>query len=620
MTFLLIFFVLILFYSNYLQTDGVNNDQPDATQFSIWHEKGKGEQAQLAAEFGPVVLKGFEDFFNKDFPLPKLDMGAVPDFDAGAMENWGLILYRATRFLYDENESALADKYEVTRIISHEISHQWFGNLVTMKYWDDLWLNEGFASYMEHVGADFYDDAVFQSLDRVITDETQLVMQDDGYTNSKAISSPIQNPEYEVTFSSVIYSKGASLVKMMVSFLGEENFFDGIRLYLDEYEFNNAGRQDLFSVLDRVAEERNLLPDDLTMAQIMQKWTEDPGYPVLTVTDRTTSGGILGRTTSLRLQQNRFLFSSSDSSSYWNLPISFCDVDAASPDDCKLVFMRSSSLNFNLLADYSDTPYILNFGQSGYFRVNYDRKNWDDLVALMKTQGNTLDRQIRSQLYDDAFNLAHGGLLDYEVPLELAKALKQEKDFIPLSSFSRALSYLDDMLRADDKLVYPLLKEFVRDLLRDNYDELGFDSTDDYITSERQNLVLRWMCLYGETDCIVKARASFHDWLTAADPDIVNPIDINLRQTIYEVAVREGGEEEFNFLLERLPFVKVDGETLNILRGLGATLDPDLIRGLLDLTLDDESPIRQQGIKTYISTYQIFYMSNIKQYFYDYFF
>lgn len=580
-------YLVVLLIADFETTEAATNSDPDYVDFAIWHQPSKSGQADLAADAGPTLLKAYEDLFLVDFPLPKMDMAAIPDFDAGAMENWGLITYRESLLLYDPEKSSIEDYESVIRVVAHELAHQWFGDLVTMEWWDDLWLNEGFATAVEHMGADIYDPTL-QADDRAVIEELQNVFEDDALISGAALTQAVNNPEYEVFAGGFEYTKGCSVVRMAKAFLTTEVFNEGITNYLNAFALDNANRGDLWTSLNDVAVSAGVLDGSLDVATILGPFTDMPGYPVVTV----VSTGPRSAT----LSQKRFFLNpdtEDDVNPMWIIPITVYHPNDGSDD--KAVFMENFVQTFTV----GTSPYIINYRQDGYYRVNYDLDNWVALQELMATNPGSIDKLNRAQIYDDSFNLARAQQLDYSVPLELSKALSSEDEYIPMYSALKAIGFLDNMLRQDEG-VYPLLQTYVKNLLVGTYNDLGFDAQPDdtYPTVMKRNLVVEWMCLYRYESCVAAAQSSFAAWMNETDPDAANPVNVNQRELIYEIAVREAeGREEFDFLLARLPNVVALGETSNILYGLGQTEDVALIEELLDLTVTAGSPIRSSDAR-----------------------
>ncbi|KAK7072474.1 hypothetical protein SK128_018345, partial [Halocaridina rubra] len=210
----------------------LNSTQNDHVLFRVWARSSAINQTDYAVEKGPQALTYYEGYFGVLFPLPKQDMIAILDFSAGAMENWGLITYRETAILFDPIVGSASNKQRVMLVIAHELAHQWFGNLVTMKWWTDLWLNEGFANFMQNNGID-YCEPTWKIMEQLVVDDVQYVFSLDALESSHPISVPVNNPE-EIgqIFDSISYSKGSAIIRMMNNFLVEATFIKGINAYL----------------------------------------------------------------------------------------------------------------------------------------------------------------------------------------------------------------------------------------------------------------------------------------------------------------------------------------------------------------------------------------------------
>ena len=206
----------------------------NGVEFRIWARKDALDQIAYAKDIGPKILKHFEEYFNISYPLPKQDMIAIPDFGAGAMENWGLITYRETALLYKEGVSAASNKQRIATVVSHELAHQWFGNLVTPSWWTDLWLNEGFASYVEYLGVEAVQPEL-KLLEQFVIQDLQDVFSIDALASSHPISIPVKHPdEINEIFDRISYAKGASIIRMMDKFLTEKTFRGGLTNYLND--------------------------------------------------------------------------------------------------------------------------------------------------------------------------------------------------------------------------------------------------------------------------------------------------------------------------------------------------------------------------------------------------
>eukprot|EP00808_Paulinella_micropora_P009430 g1062.t1 len=265
--------------TSYISTDNT------VKKVRVWAPSGKQQWGEMAVQTGAKMMQHYEKYFDIPFPLPKQDMVAVPDFSMGAMENWGLVIYREECLLYQEAEQGARDKQRVAIVVAHELAHQWFGNLVTMEWWDGLWLNEGFASYMEYEGTahvfpewdmrtQFFDQTMAGALAFDGTEETHAILQE--------VDHPDQINEL---FDAISYSKGASLVRMMNAFMGDQIFLSGLSNYLKKYAYGNAETEDLWSHMAAAVSSQG---KNTPVAAIMNQWATQAGFPMLTARTRAS--------------------------------------------------------------------------------------------------------------------------------------------------------------------------------------------------------------------------------------------------------------------------------------------------------------------------------------------
>lgn len=313
--------------------------------FSVWTRSDAVTSARYALEVGPKILKYLEQFFDIKYPLPKMDMIALPDFSAGAMENWGLITYRETAMLYEENVSANSNKQRVVTVVAHELAHQWFGNLVTPTWWTDLWLNEGFASYMEYLGVDAVEPA-WKSMEQFVVNELHNVFSLDALSSSHQISVEVHNPEeINEIFDKISYGKGAAIIRMMDHFLTAEVFKGGLTNYLNEKKYQSADQDDLWRFLTAEARNKGAFDDSLAVKDIMDTWTLQTGFPVVSLTRDYDSN-------KLEFSQERFIFiepsinstgiGTGEEKPLWWIPITFTTLGESNFNNTKpSIWMRA---------------------------------------------------------------------------------------------------------------------------------------------------------------------------------------------------------------------------------------------------------------------------------------
>jgi len=257
--------------------DFIEQKSKNGVQVRVYTPVGKTEQGEFALDVAVRCLDFYEEYFKIRFPLPKVDLIAIPDFDAGAMENWGLITYREIALLFDPQNSSSLAKQWIAMVVCHELAHQWFGNLVTMKWWDDLWLNEGFACFMQH----FSVSHIMPELniwEQFIPDYSN-VLSLDSLHNSHPIQVPVNHPnEIAEIFDAISYKKGASVIRMLYNFIGNENFQKGMHHYLNKFAYKNTVTDDLWNSLEEASNQ--------PIRSMMNSWVKKKGYPIINVTTR----------------------------------------------------------------------------------------------------------------------------------------------------------------------------------------------------------------------------------------------------------------------------------------------------------------------------------------------
>ncbi|NXK10781.1 AMPN Aminopeptidase, partial [Herpetotheres cachinnans] len=514
--------------------------------------EGQGDYA--LQKTGPI-LRFFEKHYNTPYPLPKSDQVGLPDFNAGAMENWGLLTYRENSLLFDKAYSSIGNKERVVTVIAHELAHQWFGNLVTLQWWNDLWLNEGFASYVEYLGADSAEPS-WCIKDLMVLNEVYTVMGTDALTTSHPLSfreDEINTPaQISEVFDSISYSKGASVLRMLSDFLTEDVFREGLQSYFHTFAYGNTVYTDLWSHLQEAVTKNNVsLPDSIS--KIMDRWTLQMGFPVVTV--NTLTGTI---------KQNHFLL---DPTSVverpsvfkytWIVPITWMTHNATG----ERYWLTKTSDTNNQFKVSSPSWLLLNLNVSGYFRVNYNKENWDQLLSQLSTNHEIIPVINRAQIIDDAFNLARAKYINVTLALSTTRFLSQETEYLPWQAALNNLRYFQLMFDRSEvfgamtkyiqKQVMPLFRHYKN--ITDNWVTIPSGLMDQY----NEINAISTACSYGITECQGLATNYFIQWQKNVTK---NPIPPNLRSSIYCSMVATGGEEAWNFIWERFKEATVVSE------------------------------------------------------------
>ena len=373
----------------------------------VYVPPGKKAQAEFALEVAPKVLTYFEEYFGLKYPLPKVDLLAIPDFSAGAMENYGLITFRETALLYDPESSSAAMKQRVAYVIAHELAHQWFGNMVTMQWWTDLWLNEGFATWVGWLAVDhlFPDWDVWSQF---LIQEVSRALNLDALRSSHPIEVPIKDaPEIDQIFDAISYCKGSAAIRMIAEYLGLDKFRAGLRIYLARHQWGNTVTQDLWTALGEAS--------GVDVPEIMDSWTKQVGYPILHFA--------MASPTELVVTQSRFLADgSADSQAQWVVPLT---LRFGQGPDQRLV-LRAKETRITVPADFKWL--LANPGRTAFYRNSYDPQLQGLLMQAMEEGALTVAVD-RLGLQSDIWASIEAGLTDMTAGLSLSLAYVAEDDY-----------------------------------------------------------------------------------------------------------------------------------------------------------------------------------------------
>ena len=563
--------------------ESVETVNDDGIQVRVFAPRGDANQGKFALDVAARTLVFFTRYFDIPYPLPKMDLVAIPDFGAGAMENWGLVTYRTVYLLFDEQNSSLMTKQRIAYVVGHELAHQWFGNLVTMEWWSDLWLNEGFATWVGWLATDH----LFPEWDiwtEFVMNDCQSGLSLDGLRSSHPIEVPVRSPsEISQIFDSISYSKGASLIRMLVAFLGETSFKTGLRQYLKKHKLGNAKTADLWDSLAEASGQ--------PVADIMNTWTQTIGYPVVKVEQDTGC--------KLHLHQSRFLSTGDvkpeEDKTIWSIPVNAATAKNGWKPYNPSELLRSRSGPLDLCPD--DSVYKLNKDQVGFFRVNYPTDHWAKLGEAIKA--SELNASDRIGIISDIFSLSVAGSVSAVQCLQLLQYFDTESDHIVWGELSSRLSEFLSVWWEEPEEQLAAIRQLVRQLYATQVKALGFDSKPnegDKVALLRP-LAIGMAGKAGDQEVLKEARSRF-DRFIAGDSSAIHP---NLRGIVYTLVVRNGGRPEFDAVFKIFREQTIADQKLAALGALGASPDPAVISAALNLTLQTE-PVRPQDAIYIFST------------------
>ncbi|XP_074522479.1 aminopeptidase N-like [Halichoeres trimaculatus] len=578
---------------------GYIGSKPEAeVLIRIWARKkaiAEGQGDYALEKTGPI-LAFFENYYNISYPLSKSDQIALPDFSAGAMENWGLITYRETALLYNPAVSSNGDKEWVATVIAHELAHMWFGNLVTTRWWNDLWLNEGFATYVSYLGANFAEPT-WNMKDLIVLNEIVGVMGVDALASSHPLSSKetdIQRPEdISQLFDSITYSKGAAVLRMLSQFITEDVFSDGLHTYLEEFQYKNTVYTDLWKHLQMAVDRANIkLPS--TIEEIMNRWILQMGFPVVTIDTKT--GSITQE--HFLLDPNSVVDRPSPYNYEWFVPLTWIKTGGAKQ---QFWLLKDTDKSPDLVLSKPTDWVVANIDMAGFYRVNYDPDNWERLLTKLSSKPTDIPVINRAQIIDDAFNLARAEIVSTTLALRMTKFLDIEVEFMPWETATRGLNYFFLMFDRTEvygpmqaylkKQVTPLFN-YYKDLTA-NWTDVPEKHTDQY----NQVNAISLACSTGVSGCQELTTGWFKEWMANPNNNTISP---NLKSTVYCSAIAAGGVEEWDFAWSMYKKATIASEADKLMYALSCTKQPWLLNRYLEYCLDPEKIRKQDATFTIV--------------------
>ena len=561
----------------YIEQEAVNN-----TRVGVWTTRGKEEQGRFALETSARMLSFFNDYFGIPYPMEKLDHIAIPDFAAGAMENWGCITYRETALLVDPANSSAGTRQRVAEVVAHEMAHMWFGDLVTMEWWDDLWLNESFASWMGTKATDWAFPE-WEMWTQFVNMDTNRALSLDGLKNSHPIEQEVKDPaEISQLFDAISYSKGASVIRMLEQFLTPEVFRQGIHQYLDANQYANARTGDLWAALEATSQQ--------PVTAIMDSWVAQTGYPVLSVATAETASG-----PELTLSQERFVYDhllgeTEPETTVWQVPVS---VSQSGADAGQSLVMNESQVRLQLPAPAgADAWFKVNPAQTGFFRVNYSAEDWQRLIPAINAL--TLPATDRLGIQNDAYALSKAGLLPVTQFLELAGAYENETDASVWSDLATNLRDIE--LLVADEPCHENYRAFARNLFTPAARRIGWDAGEGegHLDALLRTTVLSQAGGYGDSEMLAQATERFNGYLK--DASSLHP---DLRGLVFSLAAQAGDDTTYDQLWDLERQTDLQEEKIRLLLALGRFTQPELLQETLRRALTDE--VRSQDTITVIT-------------------
>jgi aminopeptidase N len=543
--------------------------QVGPTQVRVIATKGKAELGRYALEASAQILRYYNDYFGVPYPLPKLDQIAIPGGFGGAMENWGGITYYESTLLFDPKSSSAETKQNIYEVLAHEMAHMWFGDLVTMAWWDNLWLNEGFASWMgSKCTAHFnpqWEVWLARELPRDPTRRTGIAKEAAMEGDARSTTHPIQQPvateaEANSAFDDITYKKGQSFLRMLESFLGEDVFRAGIRRYIAAHKYSNTTTADLWDALSDASTK--------SVGEIAAGWTEQRGLPVVTV-KRQANGKV-------RLSQERFTVNFKNAPPLlWQIPLTYSLVGETA---ATLLMTDKTAALKNIPADRA---LKLNVNGAGNYRIEYDNPSWQLLLQALPKLGV----EDRVNLMSDAWALVQAGRAPVSLYFGLLEKLPASTDLAEREQIIGVLEFIDRLLLgrpANEKF-----QQYARSLLRPIFEMLGWEPKPDESPSAgrlRASLISALGHL-NDPEVLAGCRERFDKYI--AHPASLPP---DLRAPVLAVVGRYADEKTWNKLHELGLKTTSTEDKQNYYNALACATDRKLVKRTLTIALTDELP------------------------------
>lgn len=528
-----------------------------------WGSKAQSQSfLQYANDQAVRTLDFFESYFDTPFPLQKCDQLALPDFDAGAMENWGLITYREIALLADPDNRSLSGEQYVSMVVAHELSHQWFGNLVTMKWWDDLWLNESFASLMEHVALDALHPEWHQ-WESYVTSDVLVCSNRDIYREVQPVRVDVRHPDEIATLfdPAIVYSKGGHLLRMLMDYIGEDAFRAGLKNYFDAHAYSNTNGDDLWNALG-AASKRNI-------REFMTPWLEQSGSPLLTVTRPTED--------TLYLTQERFLLDGEDTHSLWPVPLL----------SSKALPIDTLQTRAEEVAYKQPTP-VLNASAAGHYIVEYgDEADQERINHAIATR--SISAESRMNILNDMSLLVRRGDKSAVDLLQLVRLCGEEDREAVWALINRAVGYAAHLVEGD-KEAEESLKVVQYQLAHTWHKTLGWDdhASDDPNKKHLRQTMLGLMVGAEDATTLQTAIAKFDQ---AASLD---QLPSEQRGLIIGAKVRHSPDVDIDGLLQAYQATHNPDVQMAITAGVARSRDPAVIARVIDAAIGEHGFVRPQ--------------------------
>ncbi|XP_031633026.1 aminopeptidase N-like [Contarinia nasturtii] len=560
-------------------TDGSGN----ATLQRVYTSSNKLSQTSYSLTEGVSILNAIANYLDVPFSLKKMDQVAIPNdhFGAGAMENWGLVTYRDSYLLYDENVHLSFRKFEISTIISHEFGHQWFGNLVSPHWWTYIWLNEGFATFFEYLGTGLVH-ADWDVFNYFVVNVAQRALRYDAQSTTRAMSTYAESPNgISNLFDRIAYDKSGAVLRMFWHALTENTFKKGLNYYLIENSYKAVEESNLFESLEKAAKEDKTLDSSMNVTYLFGTWSNQKGFPLLKVSRNYDDGTVF-------LEQEKYDKVEADADpSLWSIPYNFAtannpDFNTTTPYGWLIT--KNQTLTQSDNEKWSNNEWLLfNRQQTGFYRILYDQQNYDLINKQLNSDDYTKIHEInRAQYIDDLSDFVYNGRLLPKVLYDALSYLEKEKEYAPWAAAQRSISQLAEILDLSEK--FNELQEFVKKIVEPFYVSKKLEATDGegFFEKYSRKIAVNLACRFSSAQCLNETYTKLRDYL---DNEIM--LEPDVRGLIFANGIRQATLSDVNGLFSL--FWRTDSEDVRkeMITSFGNIQDVTIIETLLNDTIAD---------------------------------
>ncbi|WP_162012332.1 M1 family metallopeptidase [Streptococcus sp. S784/96/1] len=535
----------------------------------------KLSELDFSLDIAVRVIEFYEDYFGVKYPIPQCLHVGLPDFSAGAMENWGLVTYREVYLLVDDN-STVSSRQQVALVIAHEVAHQWFGNLVTMQWWDDLWLNESFANMMEYIAVDAIEPT-WNILEDFQTSGVPAALKRDATDGVQSVHVEVNHPdEINTLFDpAIVYAKGSRLMHMLRRWLGDDDFRAGLKIYFERHQYGNTIGRDLWNALSEAS--------GRDVAAFMDSWLEQPGYPLVSATVENDT---------LTISQKQFFIGENEESGrLWQVPLNSSWTGL--PDT--LTEESVTVPNFSELSSQNEGALLFNTGNTAHYLSKYE----GELLDRIMFNWPSLDKISKLQVIQERRFLAESGVISYSELIPLVAELTEETDYTVLDAINYVLDGLKRFIEegSEEETAF---KSMIESIFHRNYERLGFDKQEGETDEDEfvRQYAIANMLYADNATAIEKAKVIFEEY-----KDNIANIPAAVRSFVLINQVRHAETAELTKLLLNTYSETTDGVfQRQLAAALAETQDIQTLQTIIE-AFENKDIIKPQDLSTWYATF-----------------